>query len=186
MNWFVFALTAYLFVAIQSGLTPIWTVAGTTPNLLLILAVFVGVSAGRTTVMWALLIIGLLLDLLPGPLSEQGVILGPHAVGYLVGAYAVLQLRNLMFRDSLPTIALMVFAVGGFAALMETVLYAFRGLPWLAGEPLGADWGATRQLWRRVEELIYTAVLAVPLGLALRSTKKFWGFASRPRNERVF
>ena len=187
MNWLSFGIAAYLFVSLQSGLTPIWTVAGTTPNLLLILAVFVGVSAGRTTVMWAFLVIGVLLDLLPGPFSDQDLVLvGPHAVGYLVGAYAVLQLRNLLFKDSVPTIVLLVFAVGGFAALVETVLYAFRGLPWLAHQPLADDWGATRLLVRRLEELVYTAVLAVPLGIVLRSTRKVWGFASRPRNERVF
>ena len=186
MNWLVFAGFAYVSVALQSGLTPVWTVAGTTPNLLLILAVFVGVSAGRTTVLWACLVLGLLLDLLPAPLSGQGVVLGPQAVGYLVGGYAVLQLRGMMFRDSVPSIVLMVLVAGGFAALVECLIYAFRGLPWLAGEPVAADWTATRQLWRRCEELIYTAVLSVPVGLVLRSTRKVWGFNARPRNERVF
>lgn len=184
MNWIVLSITAYVFFSLQAGLTPVWTVGDATPNLLLILAVFVGVSARKSAVPWAMLIVGVLLDTLPGPLKDQGVILGPHAVGYLVGAYAVLQLRNLLFRESTVTIVLMVFAVGGFAALVETLIYALRGLPWLAGQGLG--WGTTEQLWRRLQELIYTAALAVPVGLLLQSTRKLWGFTGRSKNERVF
>jgi len=185
LNWIVFVITTYVLLALQSGLAPAWAVGGATPNLLLILAVFIGISAGRAVVMWAVLILGLLLDLQPGPLSGQGVILGPHAVGYLVGGYAVLQLRNLLFRESVVTIIVMVFAVGGFAALVETLIYALRGLPWLANQPLH-DWSTIDQLWRRLQELLYTAVAAVPLGLLLQSTRKLWGFASRLKNERVF
>ncbi|MEM1107066.1 MAG: hypothetical protein AAGH99_00050 [Planctomycetota bacterium] len=184
MNWAAFCITAYVFFALQSGLSDAWAVSDATPNLLLILAVFVGVSARKPAVPWAMLIIGVLLDLLPGPLENQGTILGPQAVGYLVGAYAVLQLRHLLFRESTVTIVLLVFAVGGFAALVETLIYALRGLPWLAGEGLG--WGATEQLWRRLQELIYTAALAVPVGWLLQLSRKLWGFTGRSKNERVF
>ncbi|MEM6854133.1 MAG: hypothetical protein AAF593_06970 [Planctomycetota bacterium] len=184
MNWIVFSITAYVFFALQAGLEPAWAVGDATPNLLLILAVFVGVSARKPAVPWAMLVVGVLLDLIPGPLKDQGVILGPHAVGYLVGGYAVLQLRNLLFRESTVTIVLMVFAVGGFAALVETLIYALRGLPWLANQGLG--WSTTEQLWRRLQELIYTAALAVPIGLLLQSTRKIWGFTGRAKSERVF
>jgi rod shape-determining protein MreD len=184
VNKLVFAITTYIFLALQNGLTPLWTVRQTTPNLLLILAVFIGVSAGRTTVMGSMLILGLLLDLQPGPLRDSGIIVGPHAVGFLVGGYAVLQLRNLLFRESVITIVLLVLAVGGFAALVETVLYVLRGLPWLAGDPL--DWSPLQQLWRALRELIYTAIVAVPVGLLLQSTRRLWNFAGRAKNERMF
>lgn len=184
MNWIVFAITAYVFFALQVGLAPAWIVGGATPNLMLILAVFVGVSARKAAVPWALLIVGLLLDSQPGPLRDQGIILGPQAVGYLVGAYVVLQLRNLLFRESVVTIVLMVFAVGGFAALVETLIYALRGLPWLANAALG--WSTTEQLWRRLQEILYTAAVAVPVGLLLQSTRRWWGFTNRAKNERVF
>lgn len=169
----------------QLGLTPAWIVGGATPNLLLILAVFVGVSARKSAVPWAMLILGLLLDSQHGPLADGNLILlGPHAVGYLVGAYVVLQLRNLLFRESVITIVLMVFAVGGFAALVETLIYAVRGLPWFAHDPLG--WSTTQQLWRRLQEILYTAAVAIPVGLLLQSTRRFWGFTGRGKNQRVF
>ncbi len=183
MNWIVFTITAYVLFALQAGLAPAWAFGNATPNLLLILAVFVGVSAARHATPWALLILGVLLDLQPGPLAEHGVILGPHALGYLVGAYAVLQLRNLLFRESLLTIVIMVFAVGGFAALIEAVVYALRGLPWMFAEPL--PWSAGELLWRRFQQLLYTAVVAIPLGALLQLTRRAWGF-NRGRKERVF
>ncbi|MEO1237551.1 MAG: hypothetical protein AAFX76_12255 [Planctomycetota bacterium] len=185
MNWVVFGVTAYVFFAVQSGFAVGWSVgAGVTPNLLLVLAVFVGMSARRSAVPWSLLVVGVLLDLLPGPVREQGTLVGPQAVGYLAASFVVLQLRNLLFRESVLTMVVLVFAVGGFAALVESVLYAFRGLPWLAGEPLA--WGAMEQLWRRLQELVYTAAVAVPVGLLLGATRRVWGFSGRPRGERVF
>jgi rod shape-determining protein MreD len=184
VNRLAFAITAYLFLALHNGLAPLWTVRDTTPNLLLILAVFVGVSAPRAATLGSALILGVLLDLQPGPLRGSGVILGPHALGYLVGGYAVLQLRHLLFRESIITIVLMVLAMGGFAALVESVLYAFRGLPWLANDPLNGS--ATQQLGRRLLEVLYTAVAAIPVGLLLQSTRKWWGFQGRAKGEKVF
>ncbi|MEM9882335.1 MAG: hypothetical protein AAF800_05415 [Planctomycetota bacterium] len=184
MNWLPFAITAYVFYALQASLGPAWSVGGATPNLLLILAVFVGVSATRAVVPWALLVVGVLLDTLPGPLRDQGVIVGPQAVGFLVGAYAVLQLRNLLFRESVLTVVLLVLAVGGFAALVETLLITLRGVPWLADQPAG--WGAIDQLGKRLPELLYTAAAAVPVGLLLGVTRPLWGFAKKAKAERVF
>ncbi|MEM8736923.1 MAG: rod shape-determining protein MreD [Planctomycetota bacterium] len=185
MNWITFGITTYVCFALQSALGPAWSVgSGVSPNLLLILAVFVGVSARRAVVPWAMLTLGVLLDLLPGPLVGPGVIVGPQALGYLAGAYAVLQLRNLVFRESVFTLVVMVFAVGGFAALVETLVYALRGLPWLADQPLG--WSTTEQLWRRLQELLYTAVVALPLGFLLGASRRLWGFSSRPQGDRIF
>lgn len=179
MNWLVFGITAYMFLAAQIGLHPLIVFNDVTPNLLLILAVFVGLSASSRVTLAALMLLGLLLDLQPGPLSRGGVIVGPNALGYLVGGYAILQLRNLVFRDSVATIVLMVFAVGGFAALVEVMLYSFRGLPWPANEAI--SWSAMEQLSHRFYALLYTAIVAIPMGLILQRTRKLWGFADRPR-----
>ncbi len=184
MNRLVFAVAAYIFLALQLGLAPAWTVGAVTPNLLLILAAFVGVSASRTTALVALLILGLLLDLQPGPLRDSGVILGPHALGYLIGGYAVLQLRGMLFRESIITIVVMVAVIGSFSALVETVIYTFRGLPWLANDPL--SWRVSCQLAYECREIFYTALVAVPVGVMLLTSRRWWGFAGRGKNERVF
>lgn len=184
MNRLVFGISAYVLLALQRGLVPAWEVGGTTPNLLLILAAFVGVSAPRTTALLALLILGLLLDLMPGPLRDSGVILGPHAVGFLVGGYALLQLRGMLFRESIITIVVMVGVLGGFCALVEATIYLFRGLPWLANDPL--SWSIARQLGHEAREVFYSALVAVPVGLGLLGTRRLWGFTGRGKNERIF
>ena len=184
MNRITFAIATYLFLALQNGLGPLWTVGGVTPSLILILGVFVGVSAPRTTVMWSMLILGVLLDLQPGPLRHSGVILGPHAVGYLIGGYSLLQLRGLLFRESVITIVLLVCAVGGFAAMVETLIYALRAMPWLAADPL--PWSPMQQLGHRLTELLYSALVAIPFGLMLQASRRLWGFAGRSKSERVF
>ncbi len=174
MNWLVFAITAYVLLAVQTAFSGAVEVGEASPNLLLVLAVFVGTSARPGVVVWALLGLGVLLDLQPGPLGGAGVLVGPHALGMLAGAYVLLQLRGLLFRDSVVTLVVLTLAVGGFDALVEVGVYALRGLWFLAGEAV--PWGATEQLGRRLLDVVYSAVVAVPLGLVLKQTRGWWGF----------
>ena len=184
MNRLVFLLAVYVLLAVQSGLAPLWSFGSGGPNLLLILAAFVGTSAARTTVLFSLLLLGLLLDLQPGPTRASGVILGPHAVGLLIGGYAVLQLRSLMFRESTVTIVIMTLVLGSLNAAIETLLYTLRGLPWLAGDPLPN--GSLAQLGHELRQVGYTAVVAVPLGLLLQATRRLWNFSATSKKERIF
>ncbi len=184
MNWLVFTLAAYLVYALQGGLAPLWTVGGITPNLLLVLMIFVGLHTPRPVALIAALILGLLMDLRPGPLPEGGVLVGPHTLGFLIGGYATLQLRNLLFRGSVITLVLMTLLVGIFTTLTEVLLYSLRGLPMLADEP--TPWRALPQLLVRGQGLLYTAALALPVGLLLNLTQKRWGFTARTRGEKIF
>ena len=184
MNRIVFLLATYVLLAVQSGLAPLWSFGSGGPNLLLVLAAFVGTSAARTTVLFALLFLGLLLDLQPGPTRLSGVILGPHAVGLLIGGYAVLQLRSLMFRESTITIVIMTLVLGGMTGFVETLIYSVRGLPWLAGDPL--PHGALSQLGHELRQVGYTALVAIPLGLMLQATRRLWSFTPTSKHERIF
>ena len=179
MNWIAFAITTYVLLALQTAFSGVVAVGGATPNLLLVLAVFVGTSARPGVVLWSLVVLGVLLDLQPGPLTGAGVLVGPHALGMLVGAFALLQMRGLLFRESVLTLVLLTLAVGGFAALVEVAVYSLRGLWFLAGEP--APWRATEHLGRRLLDAVYSAVVAVPLGLALNQTRPWWGFGKGRR-----
>jgi rod shape-determining protein MreD len=182
MNWLVFAIVTYLLLAVQTGLSAVLSFRGLTPNLLLILAVFVGLSARPSVVLWSSLILGLLLDLQPGPAMGGAAILGPHALGLLFGGWAVLQLRGLLFRESVITLVLLTLAVGVFASLVEVAIYALRGLGFLAGQPV--EWRATSHLGRRMLEACYAAGLAIPLGLLLNQTRRWWRFAPVQRADR--
>ena len=186
MNWLIFALTTYLLLGLQVGLRPLLQIdvaGGVFPMLLLILMVFLGLSAAPLTVAWAALILGCLVDLMPT--TSDLAILGPAALGYLVGSYAVVQLRSLLFRESILTLAIMVFAVGIFVNLTEVASYSFRGLSILANDPI-PGWSAFHELVRRFLSLLYTAVAALPIGWVLFRMGPLWGFSSAGRVERGF
>lgn len=187
MNWLIFSITAYVCLLLQVGLTSLLGVPdaqGVTPNFLLIFAVYVGLMAPAKTVAWGMLAIGLMANLLPGPFKD-GSVLGPEALGYLAGAFAVLQLRTLVFRESVVSLVIMVFVVGVFIQLVTVALYTSRGLPFLLGDPVPA-WSASDQLVHRFLELLYSAVIAIPIGFVLNRLRRSFNFTAGPRGERVY
>ncbi len=187
MNWLIFSIATYVFLLLQVGLTSLLGIPdaqGVTPNFLMILAVYVGLMAPAKTVAWGMLAIGLIANLIPGPVPG-GPILGPETLGYLAGAFAVLQLRTLVFRESVMSLVIMVFVVGIFIQLVTVALYTGRGLPFLLGDPVPA-WSASDQLVHRFLELLYSAVAAVPIGFVLIRLKPGFNFTAGPRGERVY
>ncbi|MFA9478716.1 hypothetical protein ACERK3_10445 [Phycisphaerales bacterium AB-hyl4] len=184
MNWLIFIIAAYVLLALESGLRLLLQVWGVSPSLLLVLAVYVGLMAPSAVVPWAFLILGLLTDLQPGPVRD-GTVIGPAALGYLAGAYVVLQLRGMVFRESVLALAVLVLVVGIFVQLVYVALLTARGMGMLTAEPI-VGWSTPDQLAHRFVMLLYTAVAAVPLGFVLFRTAGAWGFANRARTERHF
>ena len=185
MNWLIFAIVTYVMLILEVGLRTLLGLpgpAGVHPSFLLVLGVYVALMAPAQVVPWVMLVLGVLVDLGPGP-SPEMTIVGPAALGYLVGGYVVLQLRSLVFRESVITLAALVFAAGIFVQLVVVVLYTARGLPWLTAQPM-PGWNAADQLVHRFFQLLYTTALAVPLGALLLRTSVIWGFTPRGRAER--
>ena len=184
MSWLVFALTAYLLTAVQAGLEPLWSIphgaSAAAPSLLLVLLCFIALLASGTTTGWAALLLGLVADALaPTPM------IGPHALGFMLGAYVVLQLRALVFRESVFTLAFMVLTAGIFAHLVAVAVIAVRATPL---SPAGAMPGfvAADQLVDRFFDVLYSAAAAIPLGWVLFKTSGLWDFPSKSRGERVY
>jgi len=186
MNWLTFILAAFLAWAFQLGLHGLWAIpdaGGVAPSLLLIVMVFVALHAAATPAAWAGLLVGLTVDLLPGPVPVAPVgrataaqeVIGPAAVGYLLGAYAVVQLRGLVFRESPLTLCLMVFAAGVVVELCVVTLYSIRGLGFVPAEPV-ANWSAFGELGRRLLQTVYSAVVALPIGWLLVRSRRYWAF----------
>jgi rod shape-determining protein MreD len=187
MSWLIFTLVVFVAFSLETGLQTLLAIPGPTgvaPSFLLVVAVFIGLLAPSTTVAWAFLIIGLLVDLQPGPVRE-GVILGPAALGYLVGGYTVVQLRTLVFRESVLTLAVMTFIVGVFIELVIVMLYTARGLPITPADPI-AGWSAADRLKDGFLQLVYSAALAVPVGALLFRYAHIWAFPKGPRADRHF
>ena len=95
MRWPVFAILAYLMLVLQEGLRTLWSIQGTSPSLLLILLVYVGLWAPPMTAAWAALALGLLIDLTTPVKTlnhlQDVTLIGPACLGYLAGAYVTVR-----------------------------------------------------------------------------------------------
>lgn len=176
MNWLTFTILAYLACALQIVLKPVWMIGDSEPMLALILLVFIALQAPAIHVAWAAIVLGLLADSLPFQ-HEDGLI-GPWALGFLVAGYAMVQLRNLLFRDSMFTIAIMTLVAGVFALLFATALQLLRGVPALNNEMV-EGFSAANRLYYGFGTLLYTAAVAIPVGFLLLRSKPIWGFSHR-------
>jgi hypothetical protein len=193
MRWSVFFIFAYVFLAIETGLDVLLEFGQVAPSFMLVLAVFIGLSAPRTSVIWSMLALGLLTDVTRdySTVDQQVLrLIGPATLGYLAGAVVVLQLRPMVYRDSVIALVVMVFVVGIFVYLVTVAMLTIRSLPflpWSIGDPI-AGWSAASELVTRFSELVYCAIVAVPLGILLLRTEKLWAFqlAKGSRNRRPF
>lgn len=186
MNWLTFAIFAFAAYVLETSLRSLFAIgdSGVSPNLLLILMTFVGLMAPATTVLWASIVCGLLVDLQGGATLEP--VLGPAALGFLLAGYAVLQLRGLVFRESAATLVVMTFVAGVFAQLAIVMIYGLRNAAITPAEPI-PGWDAATQLYHRFFVLLYSAAAAAPVGWVLfRFAGAFGLHHHKARNDRLF
>ncbi|WP_428386924.1 hypothetical protein [Mucisphaera sp.] len=174
MNWPVFSLLVYVLLALTFALGSALELGGVRPEPVLVLVAYVALMADWRRTGWAALSVGLCLDLLH-PYAGGVVLVGPYALGLLVGAFVVHQLRNVVFRHSLLTVVILTVICGLFAEVFSTSLVAVRTLPWPLGEAL-VGWGAADALFGGFLSVLYTAVFAVPVGLGLLALERWMRF----------
>lgn len=179
MRWFVFIIAAILAVALDSGFSSVFTLRGgwfLTPSFAACLLAFVALLAPPVVVIWAAWFLGLITDLSPG-LGEAGGslhVIGPHALGYPLGAWLILNMRTWMFRRRVVTISLLTFLCVLAAGLVQITIGILRfWLPWAGGElvPFGAG-----EMLHEVGNAAYSALLAIPVGWVLLQTLPLWRF----------
>lgn len=185
MNWLVFGIATYLVVVIQVGLRPLWTLpqvgpSGVSPDLILIFLVWIGLLAPGRVVMWVALLLGVLVDATQGPIQGAQV-LGPTTLGYVAGGFALLQLRGIVVRESVLTLAVSVLFVGMFVYLATIVIFTFRGV---LIEPI-AGWHVADELVKAFQTLIYTVIASLPIGFLLFRAQPLFSFP-RPRSDRYY
>lgn len=167
MNWTLFAIFAYLFAALQAGLAPVIALDGRfgpiIPRFDFVLVVFVGLFASPkpTLVAWAAM--GLLIDLALPPHAGGVTLIGPYTIGFLFGAFAVLQLRTLVLRTHPLSLAFCTVTAGLAVQLVVVLIFTVRS--WY--DPPFANYSATADLTARAMGLLYTAIFALLLAFPL-------------------
>jgi hypothetical protein len=165
VNWIAFIVVAYIFEALQQGLAPAMAIrsrfGSVEPRFDLALLAMVGLFAtGRLTV-WIWALAGLLVDLL-AVYAGGKLILGPNALGYIAGAYIVLQVRMLVLRTHPISLAFTVVCSGAAAMLVTVAVFSIRN--WY--DPL-PGYSAVAALAADGLGLIYSAIVALLLAWPL-------------------
>ncbi|MCE9592319.1 MAG: hypothetical protein K8S99_17570 [Planctomycetes bacterium] len=190
MRWLVFAVFAYLALALNDGAAALLYVptrlGPITPDFVLMLAAFIALWASPSVAMWACLVLGLLVDLMKPVSAVRGndvvtfAVLGPATLGYLFAGYVMVRLRAVLNRASPLAVSVMSFAAGIFVHLTIVAMLALRNAPWFLNQHL-AGWDDADQLIFRFLSMLYTAAAAIPVGWVLTRLQPFWGFES-PRS----
>ena len=180
MNWWVFGVFSYLFLAFQSSLGTVLALptnfGDVEPRFLLIPAVLVALHAPARTTTIAWFILGLLLDLT----SDHGglSLIGPYTLGYLGAAYVALQLRGSVLRRHPLTYMFLILICGGAVHLIVTGVLTARVVVYVPPD----GWSAVNRLVIGALSLVYTAVIGFIVAVPMLKISPLLGF--RPANVR--
>ena len=178
MRWSIFIVMAAIALTMDQAFFHVLAVGNIFPGICGTLVVFVALFAPRLTALWAAMIVGLMLDLGTASSTTEGVafhVLGPHALGLVLGVYLVLLLRSVVVRRNPFTVGMLVFpclvAMGLFSMGIWSLrdLYTETLLPW-------GDTSATGELGRVIGGALYSAVLGIPIGWLLLLSWNLWRF----------
>ena len=193
MRWLTFAIAAFVLLALDVGVRNLLALpvdfpgplAGRTPSLLLVLGAFIALWGPVLRVYAALVILGLLMEMttvsytLASPLQHEYIpAVGPFTLGLLAGGWVLVQFRRILFREAMLTLAMMTLLMGLVRLLVGVALYMLRGLPIIGGLP--DHWSLTDALLGGMAEVVYSALLALPLGWVLIQSRTLWGFGQAP------
>lgn len=165
MRWFPFLILAYLVVAVQLSLRAALGWGNWTPNLVLIVVLFVGMHAALEPAMIGGLVLGLMHDVI----ASNGI--GTYALGYVAVAAIAVQLRSVMYSDHIVTHVMMPLGLG-FGLLVYMLFRQWvRNLYYPFDHPLTFGGG--------MASLFVTCIIAVPLIGFLRRFRRAFAFENR-------
>ena len=182
MNWLLFTLVSCVLFGLEIGLRDALKLGptGIAPSFVMPLAVLVAASAPRAQAWWGCLALGLITDLLNVvELKDQGGafgVVGPYALGYLLGGHFVMTLRGMIFRRNPFAIAFLTLLASVVCQSVVVAAYTLRGFY----DPI--VWDATGQLMQRMGSALYTGGGAIIVSLALLPLSGMLGLtAGAPR-----
>lgn len=185
MTWPTFAFFLYFLLAFEVGLRDSLAIGAmqVAPSFMLVYIVFVASNARVWVAVWAALIAGLFVDLLSTYVvgGEARVVLGPNALGFVAGALLTIELRSVLYRRHPLTVAVQTLLAGIAVHLIVVFLLSVRQVfaRLIAGNDIGFSAGDEFVL--RFFTLLYTVVVAVPLGFVLNRLAPLFNFEFRPR-----
>jgi rod shape-determining protein MreD len=174
MRWPVVAFFAYVLLGMELAVKPHLAIGPTriAPSFIVPFIVFIAMSAPMLPTLWVALVLGAVFDLL-SPRGDGAVpVLGPYALGYLIGAFLTLTLRGVMFRRSPLTMMFLAVLASLIAELVVVGFFTVRSVY----TDSGAGWSAGAELLKRALSSLYTLATAGMLGIVLLPMASLFGF----------
>lgn len=177
MNWLVFAIAAWLTLGVQWGFAGALRLGSSdiAPYFTIVLVVWVALWAPVGHALAAALVLGVLWDLSGHVTTASGgvtAIVGPQALGCLLGAYLVLTLRGVMLRKNLLTIVMLAALAALLCQLVATVLLTIRGIT----DPAVFAPRPLNELGVRAASALYTGAISAAIGPVLNLIKPIFSF----------
>lgn len=184
MNWLAFAIATWVLFGLELGLRDLLQLGPQpiAPSFVFPLVVFVALMAPHRTTLWAALILGLLTDLTRVVTTDGGnvTVVGPYALGYLLGAQFVLTVRGLVIRHNPLTMVPLAILAGAIAQVVVTALHTMRAIY----DPV--QWAAVQELLWRLLAALYTGGTAFALSLVLFPLAGVFGFVQQTQGRGAY
>lgn len=183
MNWPCFLIAALIAAALDGSLLGVLRVGDARPSLLMVVCVFVLLNAPQRTAFRAVLVAGLMADLLTPIMYSDAtvlVVVGPQVLAFALGAATFLSFRNLLYRKSPIALGFgtCVFAI--LVALGGTSVFVLRSF--FGGEtPWGDAGSASSTVLSGFVVAGLTAILGALVLPQLHRTRALWAFDSTSR-----
>lgn len=175
MRWPVALIVGWVLLALEPVVREALRLGNpsASPSLVVPLVVFVALFAPGVTAYWTALILGFLVDVttLRGGLSTGGVppmvIVGPHAIGFVAGAFLVHTVRPMMMKKNPLTIMALSMVVAGLVAVVASSILGMRELFLVGSWGDGGEYRALSDLAARLVGALYTAGTGLVIGAIL-------------------
>lgn len=178
MNWFVFAIVTWIIFGLELALLPILDAGsgGVHPSMVIPLLAFVSLYAPRKQAMWVAIILGIIMDLLSpmtGTTGGSTVIVGPHALGFLLACHFIFAIRGSLIRRNPLTLVIISICASFIAQIVVIAIFTARDQ---GTNPL--IWDAGDQLIQRSLSSLYTGLSALVLSIIFFALAPTFGFSS--------
>ncbi len=178
MNWFVFAFVAWIVFGLELALLPVLDAGSGSvhPSMVIPLMAFVALYAPRKQALWSAIILGVVMDLVSPMARADGgsvVIVGPHALGFLLGCHFILTIRSSLIRRNPLTMVIISIAASFIASIVVIAIFTLRDL---GTNPL--IWDAGDELVQSTFSSLYTGLSALLLSFFFFALAPTFGFHS--------